>query len=122
EEGRTSLFSSHLLEEVERVSDHLAMMHNGRLVLCGALEEIKHSHRRLVIRFDSPLWRAAALDGAIAVTGAGQEWTVICNGLGNVAADANRLGGKIVSGHPPSLHEIFFAHASARLHPHNNKK
>ncbi len=113
EEGRTILFSSHLLEEVERVSDHLAMMHNGRLVLCGALEEIKHSHRRLVIRFDSPLSRAPTLDGAIAVTGAGQEWTVICNGLGNVAAAANRLGGKIVSEHAPSLDEIFVAHASA---------
>jgi ABC-2 type transport system ATP-binding protein len=113
EEGRTILFSSHLLEEVERVSDHLAMMHNGRLVLCGALEEIKHAHRRLVIRFDSPLSRAPALDGAIAVTGVGQEWTVICNGIGNVAAAANRLGGKIVSEHAPSLDEIFVAHASA---------
>ncbi|HMJ64259.1 MAG TPA: ABC transporter ATP-binding protein [Candidatus Binatia bacterium] len=113
EEGRTILFSSHLLEEVERVSDHLAMMHNGRLVLCGPLEEIKHSHRRLVIRFDSPLSRAPTLDGAIAVTGAGQEWTVICNGIGNVATAANRLGGKIVSEHAPSLDEIFVAHASA---------
>ena len=55
EEGRTVLFSSHLLQEVERVSDHLAMMHNGKLVLCGALEDIKAAHRRIVIRFDSRL-------------------------------------------------------------------
>jgi ABC-2 type transport system ATP-binding protein len=115
EEGRTILFSSHLLEEVERVSDQLAMMHNGRLVLCGPLEEIKQSHRRLVIRFDSPLLQAPAFDGAIAVTGAGQEWTVICNGVGNVAAAANRLGGKVVSEHAPSLDEIFVAHASTHL-------
>jgi ABC-2 type transport system ATP-binding protein len=112
EEGRTVLFSSHLLEEVERVSDHLAMMHQGKLVLCGALEDIKQSHRRIVVRFDSPLARPPALDGALSITGAAHEWTVICNGLGNVTAAASRLGGKIVSEHSPSLDEIFVAHAS----------
>ena len=114
EEGRTVLFSSHLLEEVERVSDHLAMMHNGRLVLCGPLEDIKHSYRRIVVRFDSPLAQPPALDGALSVTGSAHEWTVICNGLGNVTASASRLGGKVVSEHPPSLDEIFVAHASTK--------
>jgi ABC-2 type transport system ATP-binding protein len=112
EEGRTVLFSSHLLEEVERVSDHLAMMHHGRLALCGALEDIKHSHRRIVVRFDSPLTQPPALDGALSVTGTAHEWTIICNGLGNVTDSASRLGGKIVSEHSPSLDEIFVAHAS----------
>jgi len=111
EEGRTVLFSSHLLEEVERVSDHLAMMHHGKLVLCGALEDIKAAHRRIVIRFDSALSRPPALDGALTVSGAAHEWTVICNGIGNVTAAATRLGGKIVSEHSPSLDEIFVAHA-----------
>jgi ABC-2 type transport system ATP-binding protein len=114
EEGRAVLFSSHLLEEVERVSDHLAMMHQGKLVLCGALEDIKQSHRRIVVRFDSPLVRPPALDGALSITGAAHEWTVVCNGLGNVTAAATRLGGKIVSEHAPSLDEIFVAHASNR--------
>ena len=31
EEGRTVIFSSHLLEEIERVSDHIAMLHRGKL-------------------------------------------------------------------------------------------
>ena len=35
EEGRTVLFSSHLLDEVERVSDHLALLERGRLQFCG---------------------------------------------------------------------------------------
>src|SRR5215467_9060476 len=35
DEGRTVFFSSHLLEEVERVADDLAMMFNGRVVLSG---------------------------------------------------------------------------------------
>ena len=54
DEGRTVFFSSHLLEEVERVADDLAMMFNGRVVLAGALDDVKENHHRLVLRFDSP--------------------------------------------------------------------
>ena len=44
DEGRTVLFSSHLLEEVEQVADHVAMMHRGQIVLSAPLEDIKASH------------------------------------------------------------------------------
>src|SRR5271154_398341 len=46
DEGRTVFFSSHLLEEIERVSDQIAMLHHGRIVFCGSLDEIKARHRR----------------------------------------------------------------------------
>jgi ABC-2 type transport system ATP-binding protein len=36
DEGRTVFFSSHLLEEIERVSDHVAMLHRGKLVFLRA--------------------------------------------------------------------------------------
>lgn len=45
EEGRTVLFSSHLLDEVEEVADHVTMMTHGRIVLSAPLAEIKASHR-----------------------------------------------------------------------------
>src|SRR5436853_257521 len=44
-EGRTVLFSSHLLEEVEQVADHVTMINNGKIVLSAPLDEIKESHR-----------------------------------------------------------------------------
>jgi len=44
-EGRTVLFSSHLLDEVEEVADHVTMMTHGRIVLSGTLGEIKAAHR-----------------------------------------------------------------------------
>src|SRR5437870_8043074 len=44
-EGRTVLFSSHLLDEVEEVADHVTMIAGGKIVLSGPLEEIKESHR-----------------------------------------------------------------------------
>lgn len=44
DEGRTVLFSSHLLDEVEEVADHVTMISSGRVVLSAALAEIKASH------------------------------------------------------------------------------
>ena len=43
-EGRTVLFSSHLLEEVEQVADHVTMISHGRIVLSAPLEALKQSH------------------------------------------------------------------------------
>lgn len=45
DEGRTVLFSSHLLEEVEEVADHVTMISDGRIVLSATLDEIRESHR-----------------------------------------------------------------------------
>jgi ABC-2 type transport system ATP-binding protein len=44
-EGRTVLFSSHLLEEVEQVADHVTMISKGAIVLSAPLNDIKESHR-----------------------------------------------------------------------------
>src|SRR5574341_839907 len=45
DQGRTVLFSSHLLDEVEQVADHVTMISRGRIVLSARLDEIKESHR-----------------------------------------------------------------------------
>src|SRR6266566_4564499 len=79
EEGRTVFFSSHLLEEIERVSDHIAMLHQGRLVLCGPLDEIKAQHRRITLRFETQQPKPPIVPGALSVTGTGREWTIICD-------------------------------------------
>jgi ABC-2 type transport system ATP-binding protein len=44
-EGRTVLFSSHLLAEVEQVADHVTMISQGKIVLSAPLAAIKESHR-----------------------------------------------------------------------------
>ena len=46
DEGRTVLFSSHLLDEVEQVADHVTMIRHGAVALSGPLRELKESHRR----------------------------------------------------------------------------
>jgi ABC-2 type transport system ATP-binding protein len=44
-DGRTVLFSSHLLEEVEQVADHVTIINKGRIVLSAPLEDIRETHR-----------------------------------------------------------------------------
>ena len=41
DEGRTVLFSSHLLDEVEHVADHVMMISQGKVVLGGQLAALK---------------------------------------------------------------------------------
>jgi ABC-2 type transport system ATP-binding protein len=110
DEGRTVFFSSHLLDEIERVSDRVAMMAGGRIVLQGRLDEILEAHHRLTLRFESPLARPPVLAGALHVTGSGVEWTVVCNGArSELEAAAAKVGARIVEQNPASLDEIFLA-------------
>lgn len=44
DEGRTVLFSSHLLDEVEQVADHVTMIREGTILMSAPLGEIKASH------------------------------------------------------------------------------
>ena len=44
-EGRTVLFSSHLLDEVEEVADHVIMISDGRILLSAPMDEVRERHR-----------------------------------------------------------------------------
>jgi len=110
EEGRTVLFSSHLLDEVERVSDHVALIHQGRMIFSAALDDLKEEHRCLTVRFAEPLSQPPALAPVLAWQGAGHEWTALCRGgqreFASAIADS---GAHIVADRIPSLDEIFVA-------------
>jgi ABC-2 type transport system ATP-binding protein len=113
DEGRTVFFSSHLLEEIERVSDQIAMVHRGRIVLCGSLDEIKAQHRRFTLNFDSVQSKPPTIPGILSITGAGKEWSVMCNGArAELPSIAASLGAQIVAEQVPSLNDIFVAHAA----------
>ncbi len=49
----TVVFSTHILADVERICDHVAVLNNGRLALCGTLSELKAKHKAdsLLIEF-----------------------------------------------------------------------
>jgi ABC-2 type transport system ATP-binding protein len=108
DEGRTVLFSSHLLDEVERVADEVTIIHQGRLLLTSSLDEIKDTHRRVTLRFDEPQDRPPALVGAISSEGHGIEWTYVCNGASQqLRRAAESIGATIVDDAALSLDEVF---------------
>jgi ABC-2 type transport system ATP-binding protein len=48
EDGLTVLFSSHIVNDLERVCDHLVVLNNGRVALDGDIEELLAVHRLLL--------------------------------------------------------------------------
>jgi ABC-2 type transport system ATP-binding protein len=115
DEGRTVIFSSHLLDEVERVSDHVAMMDRGKIVLRGRLDAIQEAHHRLVLRFEEPRIDPPAPSRMLSCEGSGREWTTICEGTrADVALEAARIGAEVVAEAVPTLDEIFVARVGAR--------
>ena len=115
EEGRTVLFSSHLLHEVERVADRVALVDRGRVVFSGALDQIKGTHHRLTLRFAAPRPEPPALDGALAWEGAGAEWVAMCNGqIDDLTDAAAACGAQVVGRRVPSLDEIFVARVGGK--------
>lgn len=45
--GKTTvLLSTHILTDVERICDHVAILHGGKLALNGTLSELKEGHRQ----------------------------------------------------------------------------
>lgn len=108
DEGRTVLFSSHLLDEVERVADRVAIIHQGRIVLTASMDEIKDTHRRVTLRFGQPVERPPSLVGTISFAGEGAEWTYICSGeSGQLRSAAEAIGATVVGDAALSLDEIF---------------
>jgi len=110
DQGRTVLFSSHLLEEVERVSDYVALMSRGTIVDCAPLDTLKDSYHCVTLRYEVARSRPPALPGLLTWSGADQEWTVLCNARrGELQADVTGTGGRIVHERVPSLDEILLA-------------
>jgi ABC-2 type transport system ATP-binding protein len=111
EEGRTVLFSSHLLDEVERVADRVAILHQGRLLLTAPMDEIKDTHRRVTLRFGAPVDRPPSLVGAMSYAGEGAEWTYLCSGESQqLRHAAEAIGATVVGDAALSLDEIFVSH------------
>jgi len=115
EEGRNVLFSSHLLEEVERVADNVTMIHEGKIILSDALDKILGGHRRVTVRFEESQARPPNLPGMLSCTGEGHEWIVMCDGeIERVRQAAREAGASILEEEQASLEEIFVARAGEK--------
>ncbi len=117
-EGRTVLFSSHLLDEVEQVADHVTMISRGRIALSAPLDDIKESHRCVTLQFRESRSQPPVLASALRWEGGGQEWTaLVTGGSGQLQPAADGWGARIVAERVPSLDEVFVAYVGASAAP-----
>jgi ABC-2 type transport system ATP-binding protein len=110
QEGRTVLFSSHLLDEVERVADHVAIIESGRIIHNEPLEQLKSRYHRLVLHFDSALTAPPPTEGFFNWQGGDRNWTAWFRGDADEAARLTaEMNARLVDFATPSLNELFVA-------------
>lgn len=115
DEGRTVLFSSHLLDEVQRVADHLIMINRGQIQFDAPIDDVVESHHRLIVKFPNQETTPNRMPGVLSCSEHGQEWQVISNGQHDrFVAKLNEIGGEIVDQQTPTLEEIFVARCGSR--------
>jgi len=61
--GATVLFSSHQIGQVERAADHVAIMHKGKVVLAGDVEELRAGEKVVEATFDRDAPEISGLAG-----------------------------------------------------------
>jgi ABC-2 type transport system ATP-binding protein len=112
DDGRTVIFSSHLLDEVERMSDHVTLIHEGRVALSGALDDVRGAYQRSRVRFADNLDRPPVLDTALVMEGGGRTWSVVHSGsIERFRHSVAARGGEVVESRDATLEEIFLARA-----------
>jgi len=74
--GRTVLISSHLLSDVERVADRVALMRAGRIELVEDLTDLKGRVRSVRVTFDGAAPEVGELPGVLGMEKDGREWLI----------------------------------------------
>jgi ABC-2 type transport system ATP-binding protein len=69
--GVTVFFSSHLLYEIEPVADHIAILHEGRIVRTGRTDDLRETIRRLIFT-PQPGARWDAMEGVLDAARSGE--------------------------------------------------
>jgi len=108
EEGRSVLFSSHLLDEVERVADSIAIINKGKILIQGELDTVKENYCRALIQFSEPQNQAPNFSGSIDWRGSGRQWECIYQGdKASLNEKVESFNGEVASTSMPNLDQLF---------------
>ncbi len=94
QEGRTVFISSHLLDEVEKICDHAAIVDRGKILMQGAIAELAGGGARheLIVGVDDPVRALEVLQGSGSVRQAQRSDEGLRVTLGD-GADASPVAG-----------------------------
>lgn len=104
--GRTIFFSSHQLEEVERIAEYAGFMDRGKLLLQSRLDDIKSEFRLITAACNSLPAQTSAQVLSVGVEGNFYRYVVTRDAEG-FAAGLSRNGATVTEVAPLSLREIF---------------
>lgn len=118
--GSCVIFSSHNMDNVEKICDHLVMLNNGKMVLNGKVHEIRESFGRTKLYLESPIPAATfmTMEGvkkAVLREDGVTEIDLSTPDAGRAIFDAVTADGYIsmFNQQPPTLEEIFKMKAGA---------
>ena len=109
-DGATVLLSSHILSEVERLTDRVTIIRDGTAVESGTLDELRHLRRnRVRMELGGPLPDLASLPGVYDVVV--DDHTVTCmvdpDGVGRLISALGDSDVRALTSTAPSLEELF---------------
>jgi ABC-2 type transport system ATP-binding protein len=108
-EGTTVFFSSHQIPEVERIADHVCILHRGHLALDADLDEMRQSYRQIDLVFPIlPDESEIRMLGVKSIRTMGRQMRVVVNGDAELVIDrANGLHASSIEVVPVGLRDIF---------------
>ncbi len=111
--GSTILFSSHQIGQVERAADHVAIMHKGRVLLAGDVEELRAGEKVVEATFDGDAPLISALESDPHVRRVMRQGRVLRayirdggNGVANLIGQAKPASLRVLN---QNLEDIFLA-------------
>jgi ABC-2 type transport system ATP-binding protein len=109
---RTVFFSTHLLDDVERVADHVAILDYSVLRACCSADTFRDRVRRLVVRFPcEPPRHLPSIPGLLRASRSENELSlIVANFNGRTERDFEELGALAVEEQPISLEDALIAH------------
>ena len=117
-QGRTILFSSHILGDVERVADRIGVMVNGVLRVDCPTDHFKQSLRKVVLEFDGEVKPFPALPGVVSDIAFGhrREVAIVNYGESHQSA-AEALTPRSLTVETLNLEEAFIAYTRDQRPP-----
>lgn len=114
--GKSILLSSHILSEVEKLCDKVAIIRQGKIIEKGTLKELQHLTGTIVlVETKEPMPELAGVKGVRGIEQKGEalSFQVDQEELDNVIRYVSGFGILRLESSPPTLEELFIRHYEA---------